>query len=99
MKTTCIMEQLKELYYDAESGFTSADKFYKRAREEDIPVTLKQVKEFLAKQETAQLNKQVKKPDNYRQILAEGPGSNYQLDIIVYDRYEFNTCRKNHILV
>lgn len=78
---------LKELYYNPKSGYTSITKFYKKAKEEDPSITLKDVQDFLNKQETYQLNKHVVKPKDYSTIVANKIKDNYQIDIIVYDRY------------
>jgi len=83
-------EELKKIYYNPETGYQSANKLYKKIHNEHPKVTLKQVQNFINKQYTAQVNRQEKKPKEFSSIVAAGPRNNYQVDIIVYDRYEYN---------
>jgi hypothetical protein len=87
------MEELSKLYYNPKSGYVSLDKFYKKAKKEIPDITLKEVKKFLEEQETYQVNKQVKKPTEYNTILANKIRDNYQIDIIIYDRYTINNYK------
>ncbi len=80
-------EQLGALYYNPRTGFLSSDKFYRKALESGLDVTLPQVQTFLSQQEVAQIMKQTKKPKDFPSIVAD-LGSNYQVDLLVYDRYE-----------
>jgi acid phosphatase class B len=81
---------IKQFFYDPETGFTSAKDVYNKLIEAGYYVTQKQVKDFISKQETAQINKEYKKPTIYNTIISPAPRNNYQIDIIIYDRYEFN---------
>ena len=45
------MEELRILYNDPKRGFLSSTKLYKKAKDEGINITYKQIKEFLSKQE------------------------------------------------
>ena len=78
---------LKELYYNPKSGYMSINKFYKKAKEQDPSVTFDEVKKFVERQEVYQLSKQAVRPKEYSTILANKIRDNYQIDIIVYDRY------------
>ena len=81
-------EIIKTLYYNPKVGFSSLNKFYQKCKEADNRITLKQVREFLQKQKTYQVNKQDKKPKYYTSIYAPYPLYNCQVDILVYDKYE-----------
>lgn len=81
---------LKEIYYNPEAGFISAKKLLTKAREQDPTIKLEDVQQFLDKQYTYQVNRQVKKPKVYNTIVSPSVNNNWQMDIIVYDRYEFN---------
>ncbi len=87
------MNELKQLYYDPEQGFLSAVKLWKKAKQLGINVTSKQVKEFLKQQSTYQLNLKDKKPSVYNSINAEKYGDNFQMDIMIYDRYEYHNYK------
>ena len=54
--------KLKSLYYDPRHGYTSITKFWKTVQVAIPGVTLAQVKQFLEKQKTYQVNKEAKKP-------------------------------------
>ena len=79
---------LKETYYDDKTGFTGLLKFYKRAKEKDPNVTLSDVKAYLDKQYTHQINRDDVRPKTYRTILANNVRDNYQMDLMVYNRFE-----------
>lgn len=82
------MNDLKSLYYDDETGYTGLYKLYKRAKEKDPTITLSDVKSFLDKQYTNQINRSDVRPKQYRTILASKPRDNYQMDLMIYNRYE-----------
>ena len=88
---------LKKYFYDPRTGLFSADKVYKKLRSEGYSITLKEVKEQLANQYTNQINKVVRKPTEFNSIYAPNNKDNYQMDIIVYDRYSFHNYK--YILV
>ena len=79
---------LKKLYYNDETGFTGTTKFYKRVKEIDPTITLSDVRAFLDKQYTHQINRDDVRPKQYRTIMANKPKDNYQMDIMVYNRFE-----------
>jgi hypothetical protein len=90
---------LKDLYYNPKTGFTSSYKLYKKARENNINVSQKDVKEFLDKQYTSQITKQVNKPKIFSSIYSDKPRDEYQMDIMIYDRYEFNKYKYIFVVV
>ena len=79
--------KLRDLYYN---GFLSLNKLWKQAKEDIEGIKYKDVKDFLERQPTYQINKQSKKPKRYNTILANKVGNNFQIDIIIYDRYEIH---------
>ena len=76
------MELLHKLYYDAETGFQSKEKLYKKAKEIDQKITLEMVKKFLDEQATSQVTKQVTKNKIYETIVSPSVRNNYQMDIM-----------------
>lgn len=76
------MELLHKLYYDAETGFQSKDKLYKKAKEIDKKITLEMVRKFLDEQATSQITKQVTKNKIYETIVSPSVRNNYQMDIM-----------------
>jgi len=84
------MNKLKNIYYDPETGFVSADKLLRKAKEAGISTTLKDVQDFINKQFTAQVHRQQKRPKAYQSVVAPEYGNNYQMDLLIYDRFTYN---------
>jgi len=81
---------LKDLYYSPDSGFLSAQKLYLKARSQGLAVTHKAVRDFIQKQLPDQLTKAQKRPKFFNTIYVDKIRDNYQLDIVIYDRYEYH---------
>ena len=76
------MSVIASIYNNPRTGLVSAQELYRRAKEADSTVTMRQVKEFLASQYTAQVHRQIGEPKHYFPITASNPGDLMQLDII-----------------
>ena len=86
-----IQQKLQQIYYDPEIGFQSAIKMYSRLRAMGIKdVSLSTVQKFIDNQQPSQLTRKVQRPTQYNSIIAHKIRGNYQMDIIVYDRFEYN---------
>ena len=83
------MSELTDLYYDPKTGLISIDKFYKRLKDLGYNFKRKEVEDFVRKQFVYQVNKQVNKPKVFNTIYAPFNRYGYQMDIMVYDRYEY----------
>ena len=81
-----MMEQLANLYYNPKSGYQSASKIKSKLSH----ISSIDINKFLQQQKTFQLNKEVKKPSRYNTINASFPAQNFQIDIMIYDRFETN---------
>jgi hypothetical protein len=92
-----IMTDIAKLFYDPNTGLISASKLYKKLKAADSNVTMKEVKAFVDAQYVHQITLPVKKPKQYSNIFAPYNKHNYQMDIIVYDRYTFHNYK--YILV
>ena len=92
------MEKLiSKLYYDPEVGFSSPAALYKKMKKLGHKVTLKEITEFITNQTTDQVNKTYKKEKNTNSISALDIRVCYQMDILVYDRFEYHNYK--YILV
>ena len=80
---------LTKLFYDPRSGLASAAKLYRRA--ESKGYTMKQIREFVAKQEISQIHQKPKKP-SYFPIFSQNDMSYWQIDLIFYP----NTSKINN---
>ena len=91
------MELLKDLYYNPKIGFIGPEKLYQKAKPLNPNITMKDVQNFLNAQEVYQLTQQPKPPKEYSSITAPYIRYNYQIDLMVYDRYTFHNYK--YILV
>lgn len=82
-------DRLTELYYDPKSGFQGAQALYRRAKELYPDITLKEVRRFLEGQRTSQINLERRRPEEYNTIWAPETRISYQMDLMIYDRYEY----------
>jgi ribosomal protein L30E len=83
------MSNLSDLYYNPTIGLISIDKFYKRLKDLGHNFKRREVEDFVKNQFAYQVNKQVKKPKEFNTIYAPFNRYGYQMDIMVYDRYEY----------
>ena len=81
---------ISDEWYNPETGFISADKLYRKLIKEGHKVTRKEVKVFIEKQETHQLMRKTKKQKTYNTVVAGAVNNIWQMDCIIYDRFEFN---------
>jgi putative transposase len=90
MENFDINKYLTELFYNPKYGFGNLEKIYYKVKQDGKYITKKQIKEFLEKQKVNQIYKENKKPEKFSSIIANGIKDEYQMDIMIYDRYEFN---------
>lgn len=80
---------MESVWYDPAQGFHSVNRFH-----EKFPrFPRKDVEAFIKAQPTWQLNKQPRRPSMFRSVIAPRPGHNFQVDILVYDRYKMNNYK------
>ena len=58
--------------------------------EDGHTVTHKQINEFLKNQRVNQIMRPIALPNKYNSVLAEYPKQNYQIDIVIYDRFTYH---------
>ena len=76
---------LKQLYFNPETGFISAQKLYKKAKDIDSSITLKQVREWYANQsEVQQFQEKRTKLDTFK-ISSQNPNS-WQIDLAFWKK-------------
>ena len=82
-----IEQELRDLYYNPETGFQSAEKLYQKAKEEGINVSRKIVKEWLTTQETYTKFKRIIKRHKYRKTFVKDLGDQLQMDLVDLKKY------------
>jgi ribosomal protein L21E len=93
-------DYLNGLFYNKNISFNTEKAIYKKAKEEKIfNITHKQIKDYLQNQEVNKIYKEEKRPTKFSSIVADKIRSEYQMDIMVYDRYEHNKYKYILIIV
>ena len=82
-----IEQELRDLYYNPEIGFTSAEKLYQKAKEEEIQVSRNLVKEWLKTQETYTKFKPIKKRHVFLKTFVKDLGDQLQMDLVDMKKY------------
>lgn len=88
-----VYKDLEKIFYNPKIGFVSADKLYKIARQYNINCTQKDVNNFLDKQAVVQVFKEQKKPRLFSSMIAEQIRHEYQMDLMIYDRYQWHNYK------
>ena len=89
-----IEQELRDLYYNPETGFQSAQRLYQKAKEEGINVTRKIVNEWLKTQDTYTKFKPIKKIHKFRKTFVKDLGEQLQIDLI--DMKKWNNENKDY---
>ena len=82
-----IGQELRDLYYNPETGFTSVEKLYQNAKQEGINVSRKIVKEWLKTQETYTKFKPLKKRHKFQKTFVKDLGEQLQMDLVDMKKY------------
>jgi len=82
------MEELKKLFKNPKYAILSRQKLKQKLKEDNIKIDNKILDKFFNDLDHNQLTKKKK-----NKIIANYPGDAYQIDIIIYDRYEFNNYK------
>lgn len=84
------MELFKDLFYSPFRGLVNENKLAQKAKEAHIDLTRKQIHDFYVNQEVTQLMKPNKRPKEFTSVIGYYPHHTYQMDIIIYDRYQLH---------
>ena len=86
-KEFVIEQELRDIYYNPETGYQSAERLYQKAREEGINVSRKIVKEWLKTQETYTKFKRIVRRHKYRRTFVKDLGEELQMDLVDMKKY------------
>jgi len=84
-KSSNMEQKIKNLW--KELNYPSAIKFFQSIKNKELNITYNKINDVLKKQESIQINKEVRKPSEFSTIIAPSIGYTYQLDIMVYNRF------------
>ena len=88
--SSSINEIINKIYYDPKTGYIGTNALLLKVQQINPNITSKMVDEFLKAQYAVQVNKSHRKDKVFASIYASEPLKNVQMDIIVYDRYEYH---------
>ena len=89
--------KLSDIFYDPKTGLLSEDKLYRKLKEQGLKFTHKEIKQFIKNQYVTQVFKPIVRPKYFSTITEDKIRDNYQLDLMIYDRYEYHNYK--YILV
>ena len=90
------LTEIKELFKNPKYALLSKDKLKKKLEKENKAVNNKEFEDYFNKLEINQLTK-IQKKKTFNSVIANYPGDCYQIDIIVYNKYEIHKYK--YILV
>lgn len=88
---------ISKAYYDPKLGFVSPQVLFTKLKPDHPSLTLKLVRDFINKQLTGQITQKMKVPKHYSSVTAPSRRSFYQMDLMIYDRFEYHNYK--YILV
>jgi len=89
-KETLTKEEFDKLFYNPAIGLIGLDKFYTKVKEIKPNVSIADVEKYYKEQELTQVMKRQLRPKKFNTMFALYPGNIYEIDFIVYQRYEIN---------
>ena len=90
-------DKIKEAYYNPDIGLISANKLYHKLKDQGI--TLKQIQEFIKKQNTTQLYKPIIKEKSYFPITSFKPYEHLQVDLMDMSNIASTNSHYNYLLI
>lgn len=91
------MEQIEQVWKDA--GYPGAQRLWALLKSKNISVKLKDVQEFVSKQDVAQLHKPAPKDSKSHHITSAGNALDYQADLLDMTKYASSNRYMNWILL
>ena len=87
-KDFVVEQELRDLYYNPETGFQSAERLYQKAKEEGINVSRRIVKEWLREQDTYTKFKPIVKRHKFRRVFVKDLGDQLQMDLVDMKKFK-----------
>ena len=80
-------QELRDIYYDPSEGYQSAEKLYRKAKEQNLNVSKKAVKNWLKTQDTYTRYKPIIRKHKYRKTYVNNFADQMQLDLVDMGKY------------
>ena len=83
-----IEQELRDIYYNPETGYQSAERVYQKAKENGLSVTRKIVKDWLKTQDTFTRYKPIVKRHKFQRTFVKDLGDQIQMDLVDMRKYK-----------
>ena len=80
-------QELRNIYYDPSAGYQSAERLYQKAKEQDLGVSRKAVRDWLKTQDTYTRYKSIVRKHKYRKTFEKDLVDQVQLDLVDMGNY------------
>ena len=84
------MKPISDLIVDPTYGLFSLDKLYRKVKRLGYTISREKLKKMLDEEYYNQVTHIQQKPKKFNQIYAPYPRFNYQIDIVIYDRFKYH---------
>ena len=91
-------QELRAVYYDPSSGYQSAEKLYRKLKENGVSISRKDVREWLEYQNTYTRFKRKIRPRKYLKTFVKNLADQLQLDLVDMQKYGRKNKGNNWIL-
>jgi len=95
-KNMCVlyMDIIDKVYRSPKSGLIGVNELYRKVKEQNKHITIKQVREYLNNQYSKQIHKPIRKPKFYFPITSDDDNDIFQIDLM--DMKNISTVNKNY---
>ena len=87
-KEVVIEQELRDIYYNPETGYQSAERLYQKAKEKGLNVSRKIVQEWLKTQDTFTRYKPIVRRHKFQRTFVKDLADQIQMDLIDMRKYQ-----------
>ena len=87
-KEVVIEQELRDIYYNPETGYQSAERLYQKAKEKGLNVSRKIVQDWLKTQDTFTRYKPIVRRHKFQKTFVKDLGDQIQMDLIDMKKYK-----------
>lgn len=87
------MDDIVDYISNPRTGLYDEDKIYRKLKAEGYAITHKKLKKIINDLYAYQITKQQLKPKEFNTVWAKDIGNNYQVDLMVYTRFQYNNYK------
>ena len=87
-KEVVIEQELRDIYYNPETGYQSAERLYQKAKEKGLNVSRKIVQDWLKTQDTFTRYKPIVRKHKFQRTFVKDLGDQIQMDLVDMGKYK-----------